>query len=137
MIEAAHWQDIEAQGTWPGRFFRARELADRLTGALRIDPHFLAWLEEVRKEYGRVMVINSGYRTPEHQEKLTGRRTGAHVDGVAVDVRVAGRDAYDLLQKAMDYGVSGIGINQTGEWSQRYLHLDLWTGKGRPAIWSY
>lgn len=139
MIDVAHYADAEALGTWIWPHFSPGELADRESGALRFDPAFLDWLEGVRKAFGRPMLISSGYREPVHQWRLTGRRTGAHVDGQAVDVLVSGRDAYDLMHLALEYGVRGLGVRQIGPEKGRFLHLDCWTAIGapRPMCWSY
>ena len=87
------------------------------------------------------MTITAGYRTPGHQETLPGaRRTGAHVDGMAVDVSVSGEDAHRLLKVALSRGAQGVGIKQTGEYGERFLHLDMWTKAQmglRPTVWSY
>ena len=138
-ISATHWTKFPA-GEWRWRNFTPREMADRDTGYLVIVPHFMAWLQGVREIYARPMVISSGYRAPLRQFELTGRRQGAHVDGMAVDVLVSGEDAELLERIAIQRGVLGRGVMQVGAHHKRYLHLDLWTKapKGtRPALWSY
>ena len=127
-----HW-------SWP--HFRPYELACSMTNELLVVPAFLDWLEDVRHVYGEPMIITSGYRTPGHQATLPGgRRTGAHVDGMAVDVQISGADAHKLLAIAAECGAMGIGVSQKGAVAARYLHLDCWTKAPdglRPMIWSY
>ena len=124
---------------WP--HFRPYEMRCRGNDELLVVPTFMDWLEGVRHVYGQGMVITSGYRTPGHQATLPGaRRTGAHDDGIAVDVLVSGEDAFRLIKIAMGQGAAGIGVQQKGAHEKRYLHLDMWTKAPegvRPRVWSY
>jgi uncharacterized protein YcbK (DUF882 family) len=43
-------------------------------------------LEKLRVWYNRAMVINSGYRTPEHNAKIGGAKASYHMQGIASDV---------------------------------------------------
>ena len=54
---------------------------------------FLDWLEGVRHVADMPMIINDATRTPERQARHSGRRTGPHVDGIEVDVKVHGEGA--------------------------------------------
>ena len=84
-VEAKRWQEYRGVWRWPN--FTPKEMADKITGALKLDIGFMDWLQRVRSSYGRPMVINSAYRTPEHQLAVSSSDRGAHVDGMAVDVR--------------------------------------------------
>ena len=134
----ANWRDVDIGWRW--RWFSPREMADRHCGALTIDTSFMDWLSELRDTFGRPMSISSGYRTAEHQYDITGRRSGAHVDAQAVDVRIFGEPAYALLQLAMRRRALGIGVAQLGIVDDRYLHIDRWVNAPeglRPRVWSY
>ncbi len=125
---------------WPWRFFSPAEMADRESGELLIVPDFMDWLMEVRQAFGKPMIVTSGYRAPLHQWQISGRRTGAHVDGMAVDVKVAGEDAHMLLRVVYGHGVLGVGVSQLGPIEKRYLHLDRWLKAPpglRPRPWNY
>lgn len=120
--------------------FSASELCCHHCGQCHFDAAFLAELEALRVEFGRPMVLSSGYRCPEHNAAVshTGA-TGPHTIG-AVDVLIAGADAYDLLAVALSRRWRGIGVSQKGPWSKRFIHLDhLPHGNNspRPRIWSY
>lgn len=124
--------------TWP--HFRPEEMADRDSGELVVVPAFMDWLEGLRHVFGKPMVITSGYRTPAHQWEITGRREGAHVDGMAVDVLINGADAFRLEKLAFAMDVMGVGRQQKGPHEKRYVHLDRWTKAPpglRPRVWSY
>ena len=124
---------------WPN--FTPEEMADNRSGDLLIVPAFMDWLQVVRYQYGRPMHITSGYRTPQHQQLLPGGRiTGAHVDGMAVDVKVYGSHALELIKVACANDVMGLGVSQSGNHRSRYLHLDMWDKASagvRPGMWSY
>ena len=78
---------------WPWIHFEPEEMADDDTGVLIVVPAFMDWLEEVRTAFDRRMILNDATRTPARQQRHSGRITGSHVDGMAVDVRVHGEDA--------------------------------------------
>lgn len=121
--------------------FKLRELACRCCGRMGIDPAFLERLEDLRAAYGRPMIINSGYRCPDYNAKVsTTGRTGPHTIG-AVDVRISGTEAHRLLHMALMIGFTGIGIKQHGPHSGRFIHLDNLpthtASHPRPWIWTY
>lgn len=95
---------------------------------------FLTRLEELRTIYNRPMVISSAYRCFTHNARVGGSPESRHIDGDAVDVLVSGKDAYDLVDLAISEGWNGIGVNQKGLISKRFIHLDL---RDTPTIWSY
>lgn len=123
----------ESEWRWP-HFSRA-EMACRGAGECRVDPDFLDLLERIRYEFGRPMKVNSGYRSPEYNAKVakTGA-TGPHTTGRAVDIAVAGKDAYRLLEIAIAHKITGIGVYQKGK--ERFLHLDILENDDRPMVWS-
>lgn len=108
-------------------------------GAAHMCPTFIGILQFIRERIGHPLVINSGYRCPDHNQSVssTGSRTGPHTSGKAADIRVSGEAAYHLVRLAVRQQVTGIGIHQTGPHARRYIHLDTLTGPTRPTIWSY
>ncbi len=124
---------------WP--HFRPYEMRCRGIDELLVVPSFMDWLEGIRHIYGQEMTITAGYRSPGHQATLPGgRRTGAHVDGMAVDVLVSGEDAHRLIKIAMGQGAKGNAFQQKGPHEKRYVHLDRWSKvpEGvRPRVRSY
>jgi uncharacterized protein YcbK (DUF882 family) len=109
-----------------------------------MDVYFMEKLEELREEWGRPMRLSSAYRTEDNPRERSKPlkydhlgnplpKGGMHARGRACDVLVAGADAVELLRLAVKY-FNGIGINQKGEWNQRFIHLD---DRTNPAMWSY
>lgn len=93
---------------------------------------FMEKLQALRTEYGKPMVISSGYRCSKHPVEARKSTPGTHNEGIACDVAVQGADAHDVLKLAMAHGFTGIGVNQKG--GGRFIHLDTRQG---PMIWSY
>jgi len=119
--------------------FSLRELQCRCCGRMGIDQDFLNRLEDLRTAYGKPMIINSGYRCPDYNDRISSTgRTGPHTVG-AVDVRISGAEAHRLLHLAMIVGFTGIGIKQHGPMAGRFIHLDNLTthDKPRPRVWTY
>lgn len=104
-----------------------------------MDPVFMEYLDEVREQYGKPLIVTSGYRCSEHPIEVKKAKAGAHTTGKAVDFAVDRGDAYTLLEIAVGTGwFTGIGIQQKG--SGRFIHLDICEEpemSPRPTIWSY
>lgn len=126
---------------WP--YFAAEELRCRCgecgsTGE-EMDARFMVRLVRLREAFGRPMPLTSAYRCPAYNERVSSTgRAGPHTRRRAVDVRVAGEDAYRLVRLALEHGFTGIGVRQHGPWAGRFVHLDdLQAGFPRPRLWSY
>tara|TARA_R100001082_G_scaffold13518_1_gene6970 strand:+ start:646 stop:1068 length:423 start_codon:yes stop_codon:yes gene_type:complete len=135
---ASHFSYAE---NWRWENFSPEEIACRGTGKLFVSEPFLDMLQELRTALDRPLRISSGYRSPEHNAKVSSTGTdGPHTTGKAVDILCHGRDAYSLLAVALPLGFKGIGIQQKGPLHNRFIHLDVLTtddGMVRPTIWSY
>jgi uncharacterized protein YcbK (DUF882 family) len=89
-------------------------------------------LDLVRKDYGRPMVINSGYRTEAYNKKVGGVNDSSHMKGVAVDIRIKGsRDRFDLVACLIKHKFNRIGIGET------FIHADIDETKDPDVIWLY
>jgi uncharacterized protein YcbK (DUF882 family) len=92
-----------------------------------IDPALMDYLVEVAAKLGkdaRFSVI-SGYRSPETNEKLQQRSSGVaqhslHMQGRAIDVRMAGIDCSDLAGRAENLRRGGVGYYR----ASNFVHLD-------------
>jgi len=103
-------------------------LRDFRTGDMHeIDPHLMDYLVAVAAELGkdaRFSVI-SGYRSPETNAKLHERSAGVaqrslHMQGRAIDVRMAGIDCADLAALAESLRRGGVGYYRASD----FVHLD-------------
>lgn len=118
--------------------FSEAEFRCKHTGRVEMNADFLARLQRLRTEYGKPMVVTSGYRHRTHPVEARKASPGAHAHGRAVDIAVTGADALRLIRLAVDHGFTGIGVQQKG--AGRFIHLDdVPEGPGfvRPTVWSY
>lgn len=77
-------------------------------------------LEGLRKRIGEEIYINSGYRTPTHNEKVGGAVLSYHQYGMAADIRAktkTPKELYDMLSMMME-GWGGLELHQT------FVHVD-------------
>lgn len=95
-------------------------------------------LTEIREYYNKPLIIKSGYRCPEHNEKVGGAKKSRHIVGDAVDFIIKDTptlEVYDyILSKYGDkpYGIA-IKVNITNKF-QGFIHLDI---RGVKARWTY
>lgn len=93
---------------------------DALGSGKKMNKEFLLLLSNIRKELGRAMIINSGYRTKSHNEKVGGSPNSSHIKGLAVDVHVPDNQfRLELVRLALKHGIRRIGIYKT------FVHLDV------------
>ena len=105
-------------------------------GSALMRPDFMENLQLLRNIVGFQLTINSGYRCPAHNDKVSSTGlTGPHTTGLAVDIGVNRRDAHKVLQTAFSMGFRGIGVKQKG--TGRFIHLDMIEVGLRPTVWSY
>ncbi len=110
-------------------------LRDYRTGAQHpIDPALLDYLHEVARHAGvePVFAVISGYRSPQTNAMLHERSAGVarrslHLDGRAIDVRLAGVDCAQLAQRALNLQRGGVGYYRNSD----FVHLDT----GRLRSW--
>ena len=76
------------------------------------------------------LIVNSGYRCPDHPIEASKLRVGPHGHGLAADLSmpdgVVLRDAVEILLR---WGVKGIGVGK------RFVHIDL--RQSTPVMWGY
>lgn len=89
----------------------------------------------IRHECGFPLPVSSGARCEIYDKHIGG--AGVHPTGEAGDFLVSGKKAHRLIEKAMRYGITGIGVKQHGPHNKRFIHLDDTNGETRPFIWSY
>lgn len=108
-IRANHYRDISAD-EWPWPHFTPEEMACRGTGKLVVSVELMDKLERLRKRLGnRPLIVNSGYRTPEHNRKVGGVDDSQHLDGKAADIILANMDGAEIEGHARQIGFTGIG----------------------------
>lgn len=97
-----------------------------------MDKTFLQKLDEARELAGIPFIINSAYRSPEHNAKIGGKPNSSHIKGLAVDISVTdSRTRFIVLNALINAGFNRIGIADT------FIHVDLDLDKSSKVIWTY
>jgi uncharacterized protein YcbK (DUF882 family) len=92
-----------------------------------IDPRLLDYLHDVALRLGvdPVFHVISGYRSPQTNALLRERSSGVaryslHLEGRAIDVRLAGIDCAELADRALGFRRGGVGYYRRSD----FVHLD-------------
>ena len=92
-----------------------------------IDPKLMDYLVDVAEKLGAppAYSVISGYRSPETNERLRKRSSGVsqrslHMQGRAIDVRLAGVESADLAARAQGLTSGGVGYYR----ASNFVHLD-------------
>jgi len=97
-----------------------------------MDKILLEMLDEVRDKFDKPIHINSGFRTPAHNEAVNGKSDSSHLRGLAVDIACTNsQDRFDLINCLLDVGFSRIGVAKT------FIHADIDFDKTQGVIWTY
>ena len=85
-------------------------------------------LNEIREEFGAEILVNSGYRSPEHNRKVGGVWDSQHVQGLAADIRPRKLEDLKRLAEICDRlnPNGGVGFYET------FVHVDV---RGLRARW--
>lgn len=123
-----HWREVpESFWRWPN--FSPEEMACRGTGKLLVDEDAMDALQALRNELGRPIIVNSAYRSPEHNRAVGGATQSKHLQAEAFDCRMDNHEPTAFEAAAKRHGFLGFGHYVT----QGFMHIDLgparrWTG---------
>jgi len=103
-----------------------------------MDENFLQMLDEVRDKFGKPIVINSGYRSQEHNAAVGGKpktetsKGSSHMYGLAADIKCDNSvDRFHLIFLLQETGFQRIGVAKT------FIHVDLDLEKSQQVMWMY
>ena len=97
-----------------------------------VSDELINMLDIVRKKYGQSVVINSGYRTPEHNKSAGGKPDSSHLKGLAVDIACNNSTDRFLLEGILrEVGFKRIGMGST------FIHVDIDKDKSQNVLWTY
>lgn len=117
-------------GYFDTREFASPDGAESPFGEYVVSPKLLKLLNKLRDQYGKPLVVNSGYRSPEHNATVGGVKNSQHVLGLAADIRPTVENMADLpnLQRLAHKlnGAGGVGYYNT------FVHVDV---RGKFARW--
>jgi hypothetical protein len=108
---------VAKHGRCSDHFFFA-EFRSPDTGEIRVLRSLVAGLEKLRAHSGEPLLILSGYRTPDHNQRVGGASRSLHLLGAAADVlpRVSYREVAELQ------AFSGIGFHPDND---LVIHVDV------------
>ena len=97
-----------------------------------MDLELLEKLDLARDIAGFPLIINSGYRSVAHNEKVNGSRNSSHLLGLAVDIHCTeSRKRYILMDALLAAGFTRIGM------AKSFIHADVDQEKDQCIIWTY
>ena len=98
----------------------------------KMQESFLDRLHQARKYAAIPFVINSGYRTTEHNKLVGGSPKSSHITGWAADIKATDSvTRYKILNALINAGFNRIGIAKT------FIHVDNDPIKPTNVIWMY
>ena len=105
---------------------------DKPGSGLDMQKHFIFKLQSAREQANISFKINSGFRTAEHNTKIGGARTSAHLGGWAADIATAtSRDRYLILNALVKAGFTRLGIGAN------FIHVDNDPNLPDLVAWDY
>ncbi|WP_347268793.1 D-Ala-D-Ala carboxypeptidase family metallohydrolase [Paracoccus sp. (in: a-proteobacteria)] len=119
-----NWKNVPER-TWHWPNFSPAEIACRGTGKLLVNEDALNRLQELRVTLGKPLIVNSAYRSPEHNTKVGGAKASKHLEGTAFDISMANHDPASFIAAARKAGFKGIGTYPRSN----FIHID--TGPAR------
>ena len=104
------------------RFFLRSEFACRCgCGANTVDAELLDLLTRVREHFGKPVVINSGFRCPDHNRAVGGKPSSYHLRGQAADIVIPDVDSEEVVKYVAGLSQTRYGIG----WYPGFTHLDV------------
>ena len=92
---------------------------------------FMQMLERARTYANTPFIINSGYRTKEHNARVGGSKTSSHLYGFAADIACTD----PIKREKIIFGLIHAGFQRLGI-AKTFIHVDN-DPKKNPAIWVY
>lgn len=117
---------------YKAKYFSEKELQNVSSSPLIINDDSLARLDALREHVGAPLVLNSAYRSVEHEKAHNRSGLSAHTRGRAFDIR-----CFDpLLRWKIVVGALAVGFNRIGI-GKNYIHVDDDPAMSSPRIWVY
>lgn len=108
--------------------FKVKEFACKDgSDVIFIDSDLVQILQNIRYKFGKPVIINSAYRTPEYNKSVDGATYSQHTYGKAADITIKGVKPKEIAAYAEHFleGKGGIGIYKN------FVHIDVRKVKSR------
>lgn len=109
--------------------FESRDGKPSPYGETVVHRELIVRLNAIRSRFGKPIIVNSGYRSPDHNKAVGGVKNSFHVQGLAADIRPEDLKDMPELQKIADelnpHG--GVGFYNT------FVHVDV---RGEKSRWN-
>jgi len=116
------------------RYFKLEEFdsPDEKGSGSKMNEELLNMLDVARKNYGKPIKINSGYRTVNHNKKVGGKSGSSHLKGLAADISCNNSvDRFKLEGILREVGFNRLGVAST------FIHVDIDKNKSPNVMWVY
>jgi uncharacterized protein YcbK (DUF882 family) len=112
--------------------FSTAEFACKDCGRCSISGELIASLEILRSMAGDIpVIVDAGYRCPEHNAAVGGVSKSQHLNGTAADIRIPPltvKEMYAAALRVPSFANGGIGVYDDG-----FIHVDV---RGTVARWA-
>lgn len=100
--------------------FRIKEFACKDgSDEILVDCELVEKLQIMRKHFGRPLIINSAYRTKEHNTAVGGTSNSQHLYGKAADIYISGVTMKEIADFAKAIDFRGVGTYKN------FVHVDV------------
>ena len=100
-------------------------------GWTEVDDTVQVMLMQVQKEFGKRLLVNSGYRSPAYNSKVGGAKASLHMKKKALDITWSGYSGANSSESQRFIGICrGVGFKGFGGYSG-FIHIDI----GTPRDW--
>lgn len=105
---------------------------DKPGSGKEMDEGFLKQLDKAREIADVSFIVNSGFRTVEHNTEIGGINGSSHTLGFAVDLSCKdSRKRLIIIKALLEVGFTRIGI------SSKFIHVDNDPSKVENVVWVY
>lgn len=118
-------------------YFKKSEFACKDCGAIvAMSNDLIGVLTDIRVAVGKPVIIDSGYRCPEHNAAVGGQKNSQHLLAKAADFKIEGYSGRQLQALATTYSKNRIGGLGRSDHAN-YLHIDTREHLQHLATWCY
>ena len=110
-------------------YFKTKEFRCPCCKEVRASGYLIHLLNKVRKEYGKPMIINSGYRCEKHNKKIGGSPNSAHMRGLAVDIKCNNSTDRYILLPLLAETFKRVGVYDS------WIHVDIDESLSQKVMW--